>query len=133
MNRKQISNIGILVALVLFGTIMLSSFARSKTSKIEYKTITTVESLTSTGLGRSRMLISDNSGTIDKDMQTFFSGVGINFKNISSNSELIIQTLNNLAQDGWVLENTSTGVQSSGDNVQGLFITRYLLVKEIEE
>ena len=84
------------------------------------------------GLGRSRMIISDNGGSTEKDMQNFFSGVGINFRNITSNSELINQTLSNLAEEGWELEATSTGVQGSGENVQGLFITRYFLVKEAD-
>ncbi|MEY2923956.1 MAG: hypothetical protein RLZZ337_496 [Bacteroidota bacterium] len=132
MNIKQITILGSVALAAIIGTMLFSSFTSSKSAVTEYKTITTIESLIPMGLGRSRMLISDKDGTTEKDMQNFFSGVGINFKNIGTNSELINQTLNYYAEEGWELESTSTGVQGSNENAQGLFITRYFLVKEAD-
>ncbi len=132
MNKKQISIISTAAVLLVAGTLLLSSFSNSKTTKTEYKTITTTETLAIMGFGSSRMIISDNKGSTEKDMQNFFSGLRINFKDISSNSVLINQTLGSLADDGWELEATTTSTQSASDDVQGFIITRYILVRETE-
>tara|TARA_B100000575_G_C22982258_1_gene566718 strand:+ start:505 stop:855 length:351 start_codon:yes stop_codon:yes gene_type:complete len=57
----------------------------------------------------------------------FFSGVGINFRNIASNDALITSMLNTLSSEGWELINISSGVESNAgaDDGQGVFITRF--------
>lgn len=132
MNTKQISILGTVAVLLVAGTLLLSSFSNSKTTKTEYKTITTIETLNTTGFGNSRMIISDNKGSTEKDMQNFYSGLRINFKDIYSNSVLINQTLGSLATDGWELGATTTSTHNASSDVQGFIITRYILVKESE-
>jgi hypothetical protein len=109
-----------------------SSFKNAKTSTKEYMTVTTIESLIPMGLGRSRMITTTSEGSDDAKMLNFFSGVGINFQNITQNTEDITAKLNQLATEGWELESTSTGVQGSNKDAQGLFITRYILEKDME-
>ena len=57
----------------------------------------------------------------------FFSGVGINFRNTTSNDALITSMLNALSSEGWELINISSGVESNAgkDDGQGVFITRF--------
>lgn len=107
-----------------------SAFKTDKQVNREYMTITTVESLIPMGLGRSRMIVSNGNGSSDTKMLNFFSGIGINFQNVTKNSEDITTKLNQLAAEGWKLESASTGVQGSGEGAQGLFISRYILVLE---
>lgn len=96
-----------------------------------YRQFSTIESVVPGGLGRSRVIISDESGQeIGKDLLNFYSMVGINFKNIASNDQLIVQNINEWTAQGWELHTVTTGVQSPSDgNSTGIFITRYLFRK----
>ena len=124
--------------------------------KFEYKVISSVESIIPMGLGRSRLienneemnyisLTTDRTTGLDTKMGekrrkdakienfketkllNFFSGVGINFRNIASNDALITSMLNTLSSEGWELINISSGVESNAgaDDGQGVFITRF--------
>lgn len=89
--------------------------------------MTTIESVVPAKLGRSRMILSDDKGdVVEVKMQNFFSMVGINFKNIRSNDQLIAKTLGDLSEQGWELVQVSPGVYGTDSN-NGIFITRYLL------
>ena len=93
-----------------------------------YLQFSTIESVVPGGLGRSRVIISDQGDQeVGKDLLNFFSMVGINFKNIASNDRLIVQTVNEYVAQGWELHTVTTGVQSNEKT--GLFITRYLFRK----
>ncbi|NNC84725.1 MAG: hypothetical protein HKO56_04935 [Bacteroidia bacterium] len=126
----------------------------------QYKVITTVESIVPMGIGRSRIIDhkqnqnleqatterdegnkSDQKKVKRKDLKidnldetkllNFYSGVGINFRNIASNDAMISAKINELINDGWQLEFVTSGVESSageGDN-NGIFITRYIFKK----
>jgi hypothetical protein len=93
-----------------------------------WRQFSTIESVVPGGLGRSRIIISDQAEqTIEKDLLNFYSLTGINFKNIANNDRLIVDNINAWTAEGWELTDVTTGVQS-GDN-NGIFITRYLFRK----
>lgn len=95
-----------------------------------YRQFSTIESVVPGGLGRSRVIISDQGDQeVGKDLMNFFSMVGINFKNIANNDRLIVTTINEYTAQGWELHTVTTGVQSNDKT--GLFITRYLLRKPV--
>jgi len=96
-----------------------------------WRQFSTIESVVPGGLGRSRIIISDQGEQeIGKDLMNFYSMVGINFKNIANNDRLIVDNINQWTSEGWELHTVSTGVQSSGDKGgNGIFITRYLFRK----
>jgi hypothetical protein len=97
----------------------------------EYMQFSTVESVIPGGLGRSRILTTDNSGQmIEKELKNFYSFVGINFGNIANNDRAIVARLNDYAEDGWELYQVTTGTNeqtSNGSSSGGLFISRYML------
>lgn len=123
----------------------------------EYRIVTTVESIVPMGIGRSRMVdhqkASDykplttsrtdgkksDQGDIKRDdvkidtfdetkLLNFYSGVGINFQNISSNDAVVSSKLSEMAKEGWQLVFVTSGVESdAGDkDGNGIFITRYI-------
>lgn len=96
-----------------------------------YRQFSTIESVVPGGLGRSRVIISDQGDQeVGKDLLNFYSMVGINFKNVASNDRLIVETINEFNSTGWELHTVTTGVQS-GDKGGGIFITRYLFRKAV--
>ena len=97
-----------------------------------YRQFSTIESVVPGGLGRSRVIISDQGDQeVGKDLLNFYSMVGINFKNIASNDRLIVETINEYVAQGWELHTVNTGVNSAseGKGGSGIFITRYLFRK----
>ncbi len=95
----------------------------------EYKIFTTVESVVPGGFGRSRMITTDKESQMqEKDLENFFSLVGINFKNIQNNDIVIAAKINEFAKEGWELNQTVTGVYGA-DKSTGIFITRYIFRK----
>jgi hypothetical protein len=106
-------------------------FAQNKSSK--YIQITTVESVVGGGIGRSKMIITKEDGSQEeKDLNNLFSIAGINFKNIKENEISILQTLKSYTDTGWKLFSSTPLTLSPGTNGSGIFMTRYLLVKEDE-
>jgi hypothetical protein len=99
----------------------------------QYFQFSTIESVIPGGLGRSRILTTDNNGQLlEKDLKNFYSMVGLNFKNIANNDQSIVERINAYSNDGWELVNVSTGSHaqtSEGNSSGGLFITRYLFRK----
>jgi len=108
----------------------------------DFKMITVVESVIPGGLGRSRLITTDRSGSLEEvKLKNFFSLVGINFGNIMENDVAITDKITNLYADGWELLDVTSGVYSSADmsvtnskdetsgssSSTGIFITRYLL------
>jgi hypothetical protein len=99
-----------------------------------YRQFSTIESVVPGGVGRSRVIISDQADQeIGKDLLNFYSITGINFKNVASNDRMIVETINNYVSEGWELHTVTTGVNSPGEGKggTGIFITRYLLRKQI--
>jgi hypothetical protein len=127
----------------------------------EYKIITTVESIVPMGIGRSRMVDAQSpsdfkalttertdgkrssQGDVKREdvkidnfeetkLLNFYSAVGINFQNITSNDAVISSKLNDLAKEGWTLAFVTSGVESdAGDkDGNGIFITRYVFRRD---
>lgn len=127
-------SVAALAALVVMGVYSFKPAETTSSSPqtliYEYKQFSTIESVIPGGLGRSRILTTDDGGQlIEKDLKNFYSMVGINFGNIANNDRAIVDRINQYSNDGWELLQVSTGshAQSSdGNSSGGLFITRYL-------
>ena len=125
-------------------------------AQVEYKIITSVESIVPNGLGRSRII----SATEDKDYKDFTSGQteddntrnkskrseirvknfeetkllnffnlgGIRFQNIAANDAVLTSKVNTMIEEGWELAFVTSAVESdSGQgDGQGIFITRFI-------
>ncbi|WP_308990711.1 hypothetical protein QLS71_004435 [Mariniflexile litorale] len=135
--------------------IALFSFIETN-AQVEYKVVTSVESIVPNGLGRSR-LISANEEKDYKEFTTtqteddntrnkskrdeirvkdfdetkllnFYNIGGIRFQNIAANDAIITSKINTMIQEGWELAFVTSGVESEGGkgDGQGIFITRYL-------
>ena len=109
---------------------MASIFAFSAPApSYEYQTFTTIESIVPGGMGRSRMLMDNGSGSLDEQkIKNLYSVVGIKMENIFNNDLSVTEQLNDLSEDGWELAFTNTGVQSPTDGgSNGIYCTRYIL------
>ncbi len=123
------------IALLLIVLFAGSSFAqdiKSESGK-QFMQITTIESVVSGGMGRSKMIITNADGSQkDMELNNLFSLTGINFKNIQENEQKIMQTLKGFTDEGWKLEQSTPLSLSPGNNGQGIFMTRYLLSKPLK-
>ncbi|MBP6455631.1 MAG: hypothetical protein KA275_02775 [Chitinophagaceae bacterium] len=111
---------------------ILAFFSFDSFSQKKIMQVTTVESIIPGGLGRSKMIITNEDGTqMEKPMENFYSMVGINFGNIKSNELAILDELKKWIAEGWELKFTTTGVQSpaQGGGSQGIYMTRYIFMK----
>jgi hypothetical protein len=124
--------------------------------KYEFRIITTVESIVPSGLGRSRMVSSndtrdyreftssrteeDNSrNTSDRSdirlkafdetkLLNFYNLGGIRFQNIAANDAVVTSKLDAMSEEGWELLFVNSAVESDAgkDDGNGIFITRYV-------
>jgi len=114
----------------------------------EYKIITTVESIVPMGLGRSRIIDSQQAmdykafttgrnegkdsdlGKVDRTdakidnleetkLLNFYSAVGINIQNVASNDAIISSKLNDMAKEGRELLFVTSGVESDSGKDDG--------------
>lgn len=125
-------------------------------AQVEYKVITSVESIVPSGLGRSRLIsgnedknYKDYTSTQTEDDNTrnksdrseirvkdfdetkllnFYNIAGIRFQNIAANDALITSKINTMVEEGWELAFVTSAVESDSgkDDGQGIFITRYI-------
>lgn len=134
----------------------------AQAQQVEYKIVTSVESIVPGGLGRSRII--DATGTKDFSELTsersaennkqnkssrksakvddfeetkllnFFSIAGINFQNIASNDALLSSKVNDLINQGWDLAFVTSGVESDAGkgDGQGIFVTRFIFKRTVE-
>ncbi len=66
-------------------------------------------------------------------MENLFSMVGINFKNIKQNEDKLVSTLKYYTDSGWKIEHvTSLTLSQTESGNGGIFMTRYLLSKQVE-
>jgi hypothetical protein len=133
---KKIHIVSILVFAVI--TVVLFSFKPAQqdpASVYQYKQFSTVESIIPGGLGRSRLITTDDAGsTVEKDLKNFYSLAGINFSNITNNDVVIVDRINMMSKEGWDLISVTAGVQSPNENNSGgIFITRYLFRKPAQQ
>ncbi len=141
---------------LLTAVIIIASIIDVNAQTFEYKIITTVESIVPMGLGRSRIISSDedkdykeftslrtaenkkqnkskrSDAKIDQFEETklvnFYSIAGINFKNIASNDALMSSKINTMVTEGWDLAFVTSGVESDSGkgDGKGIYITRYI-------
>lgn len=139
----------------IFSLLSISAAAQ----KYEFRIITTVESIVPSGLGRSRMVSSndvrdyrdyttsrseeDNSrnssdrseirvkGFDETKLLNFYNLGGIRFQNIAANDALAASKLSAMAEEGWELAFVNSAVESDAgkDDGNGIFITRYIFRK----
>ncbi len=92
----------------------------------EWQQVTVVESVVPAGLGRSRMISTNETGEMNEEkLQNFFSVAGINFGNIRENDLKITDKVSKLTAEGWELYDVTSGVYGV-ENKTGIFITRYM-------
>lgn len=125
----------ILLALAILITVASGAYAQQQngTTAItgKFMQITTIESVVGGGFGRSKMIVTKEDGSQEeKDLENLFSMTGINFKNIKTNETTILQTIKTYTDTGWKLHATIPMTLSPGNNGAGIFMTRYLLVRE---
>jgi len=132
----------LIIAIVFFSFIEVNA-------QIEYKIITSVESIVPAGIGRSRLISSSedknyqdftSTRTDDKkaDKQNksdrseirvknfeetkllnFFNLGGIRFQNIAANDALVSSKINTMIEEGWELEFVTSGVESDSGKGDG--------------
>jgi len=127
--NKSILTLSLLCALLT--GVLLSSFTNKIEVEYDFQQVTTIESVVPMGAGRSRMIATSPSGTLEEsEMKNFFSVAGINFGNVRANDKATTDKISQLVNAGWSLETVTSGVYSGTDsNNNGIFITRYLFKK----
>lgn len=125
-------------------------------AQVEYKVITSVESIVPSGLGRSRIVSASEdrnykdftSSRSDEDdernksdrgeirvknfeetkLLNFYNIGGIRFQNIAANDAVVTSKINTMVEEGWELAFVTSAVESDSgkDDGQGIFITRYI-------
>ena len=125
-------------------------------AQVEFKVVTSVESIVPNGFGRSRII----SGNEEKDYKeftttqteddntrnksdrgeirvkdfdetkllNFFNIGGIRFQNIAANDAVISSKINTMVNEGWELAFITSAVESDAGkgDGNGIFITRYI-------
>lgn len=142
--------------LFLWMLLTVAGITAANSQVYEYKVVTSVESIISSGLGRSRIVSasedrnykdftsnrteeddernkSDRSEIRVKNFEetkllNFFNLGGIRFQNIAANDAVITSKINAMVEEGWDLAFVASAVESDGgkDDGQGIFITRYV-------
>ena len=127
-------------------SIALFSFLETS-AEVEYKVVTSVESIVPNGLGRSRIISanedkdykaftttqteddntrnkSDRSEIRVKDFDetkllNFYNIGGIRFQNIAANDAIITSKINTMIEEGWELAFVTSGVESESGKGDG--------------
>ncbi|MGF1555548.1 hypothetical protein [Paucihalobacter sp.] len=138
--------------ILFLSAILLTTFEVD--AQVEYKIITSVESIVPAGLGRSRLVASEaerdyEEFTSDTEEEkrnktkrseirvkefeetkllNFFNLGGIRFQNIVANDVVISSKLTAMAEEGWELAFVTSAVESDAgkDDGNGIFVTRYI-------
>lgn len=141
--------------LLIVLTICLFTFIETS-AQVQYKVVTSVESIVPNGLGRSRIISANDTkdykeftstqteedntrnkskrgeirvkGFDETKLLNFYNIGGIRFQNIAANDAIIESKINTMIEEGWELAFVTSGVESSGGkgDNQGIFITRYI-------
>lgn len=147
--------------LILSIAVVMATTLATLAQRVEYKVITSVESIVPMGIGRSMMVESNETVDVNKvsrdrengksqqgkvnhkdvridditetKLLNFYSAVGINFQNIASNDATIAAKLNELSKAGWELAFVTSGVESDAGEKdgKGIFVTRYILKRTV--
>lgn len=142
--------------IILIGLLLVVTTFNMNAQSVEYKIVTSVESIVPSGLGRSRLLSAngernyqdftstqteeDNTRNKSKRSEArvkdfeetkllnFYNIGGIRFQNIVSNDAIITSKINTMIDEGWELAFVTSGVESESgkDDGHGIYITRYI-------
>ncbi|MDX5584753.1 MAG: hypothetical protein QNK20_07450 [Aureibaculum sp.] len=142
--------------IIFIGLLLVATTFTMNAQSVEYKIVTSVESIVPNGLGRSRLLSSndvkdykdytstqteeDNTrnksnrkemrvkGFDETKMLNYFNVGGIRFQNIATNDAIISSKINTMVAEGWELAFVVSGVESDGGkgDGQGIYITRFI-------
>lgn len=128
---KKISLALLCACVILSGIAFFGFRSHDDSGNLIYMEVTTVESIIPGGLGRSKMIVTDEKGTItETNLENLYSMVGINFGNITGNDQKVVTKINELSGKGWKLDHVASGVQSPTDSgKQGIYLTRYIFRK----
>lgn len=151
-----------LASIITLLTLSVAHMYGQETSKqaFEIKVITSVESIIPSGLGRSRLISSNDerdykqftssrteeNNTRNKSKRkdirlknfeetkllNFYNLGGIRFQNIAANDALISSKLTEMISEGWDLMFITSAVESDAgkNDDNGIFITRYILKRK---
>ncbi|MCA0932243.1 hypothetical protein LCM02_07260 [Lutimonas saemankumensis] len=141
---------------LIFVFFLIASFMDLKAQAYEYTIVTSIESVVPMGIGRSRIISSEEeinyenfttSRTEDNKKQNkskrsdakvsnfdetkilnFYSATGINFQNVASNDAFLSSKVNKMIEEGWELAFVTSGVESDAGKGDGtgIFITRFI-------
>lgn len=144
------------IALVFAG--LQTSFAQAT---YEYQLVTVVESIVSGGVGRSRMITTNDKrdykeftttrseennernksdrgeirvkGFDETKLLNFFNIGGIRFQNIAANDAIVTSKINAMAAEGWELAFINSGVEgyAGKGDKNGIFVTRYTFRRKL--
>ncbi len=145
---------------MLFSLLLVATIVSVNAQSVEYKIITSVESIVPNGLGRSRLMSTndkrdykeytstqteeDNSrnksnrkemrvkGFDETKLLNFYNIGGIRFQNIATNDAIVTSKINDMIKEGWELAFVTSGVESAGGkgDSNGIYITRYIFKKK---
>ncbi len=116
-------------ALLMAAPLLISWSKEKAPAASQWRLVTMVESVVPGKLGRSKIMYVDNTGaTSEQEATNMFSLTGINFSNLQENNKSITQMLSKCTDEGWELQDISTGAFGEGGS-QGIFVTRYLFKK----
>lgn len=134
----------------------VSAQNKNDSKLFEVKVVTSVESIVSSGLGRSRIVSTEEERDYEKftssrteeddernkssrkeirvknfeetKLLNFFNIGGIRFQNIAANDAVISSKINTMLSEGWDLAFVSSAVESDAGkgDNNGIFITRYI-------
>ena len=149
--------------IIFIGLLLVATTFSMNAQSVEYKIVTSVESIVPNGLGRSRLLSSndvkdykdytstqteeDNTrnksnrkemrvkGFDETKMLNYFNLGGIRFQNIATNDAIITSKINTMVAEGWELAFVVSGVESEGGkgDGQGIYITRFIFKRNIQK
>ena len=142
--------------MMFIGLLLLATTFTLNAQTVEYKIITSVESIVPNGMGRSRLMSTNDTrdykkyttsqteenntrnkadrkemrvkGFDETKLLNFFNIGGIRFQNIATNDALVASKINTMVAEGWNLAFVTSGVESYGGkgDAGGIYITRYI-------
>lgn len=146
--------------IILLTSILIFNFLTIMAQSYDVKVVTIVESIIPSGLGRSRMVSSNEernfkdftstrggeddernksdrddirvSGFDETKLLNFYNVAGIRFQNIAANDAIISSKITTMLAEGWDLAFVTSAVESDGgkDDGKGIFITRLIFKRK---
>jgi hypothetical protein len=120
-----------IILLAVFATAICNGYAQQAPIAYEYKMFTAIESVIGGGLGRSRILETDENNKMKQtDLGHLFAIGGLHLENIHENDQLVTGKINEYSKQGWELDKVVNGVYSR-EGGGGIYLTRYIFRKPV--